>query len=101
VRDVTTQRVLIHVPIIHTQADMGGLGEPIKRQLVQRFGQHWWQSKVSLIDRTWDEIEASLIIPEMPYDQVRIYQDGYRCAGASWTSLRSWRRRAAAIIGWR
>lgn len=80
-RDVTTQRVLIHVPIIHTQADMGTLGEPIKRQLVQRFGEHWWQSKVSLIDRAWDEIEASLIIPEMPYDRVRIYQDGLPVCG--------------------
>lgn len=80
-RDVTTQRALIHVPIIHTQADMGALGEPIKRQLVQRFGQHWWQSKVSLIDRAWDEIEASLTTPEMPYERVRIYQDGLPVCG--------------------
>ena len=80
-RDVTTLRVLIHVPIIHTQADMGALGEPLKRQLVQRFGQHWWQSNVSLIDRAWDEIEASLITPEMPYERVRIYQDGLPICG--------------------
>jgi len=81
VRDVTAQRVLIQVPIIHTQADMGALGEPIKRQLVQRFGQSWWQSKVSLIDRAWDEIEASLIISKMPCQRVRIYQDGLPVCG--------------------
>lgn len=80
-RDVTTQRVLIDVPIIHTQADMGTLGEAIKGQLVQRFGQDWWQTKVSLIDRAWDEIEACLITPEMPYERVRIYQDGLPVCG--------------------
>jgi hypothetical protein len=76
VRDVTTQRVLIHVPIIHTQADMGTLGERIKRGLVQRFGECWWQSKANLIDRGWDEIEAALVNPDIPYERVRVYQDG-------------------------
>jgi hypothetical protein len=81
VRHVTIQRALIHVPIIHTQADMGALGERLKRQLVQRFGEHWWQSKVSLIERVWDEIEASLVNPDMPYERIRIYQDGLPVCG--------------------
>ena len=81
-RDVTTQRVLINVPIIHTQADMGSLGEAIKGQLVQRFGQEWWQTKVSLIDRAWDEIQASLITSEMPYERVRIYPGWVACVRA-------------------
>jgi len=75
------QRVLIHVPIVHTQADMGALGQRIKNQLVRRFGERWWQRKVDLIDRAWDEIEASLLNPEMPCDRLRIYQDGLPVCG--------------------
>jgi hypothetical protein len=75
------QRVLIHVPIIHTQADLGALGERIKRQLVERFGEQWWQSKASTVDRIWDEIEASLLGVELPYDRLRSYQDGLPVCG--------------------
>jgi len=81
VRDVTTRRVLIHVPIIHTQVDMGTLGDRIKRELAQRFGEHWWQSKANLIERAWDDIEAALINPDIPYERVRMYQDGLPVCG--------------------
>jgi len=76
VGDVTTQRrVLIHVPIIHTQIDMGTLGDRIKRELAQRFGEQWWQSKATLVERAWDDIEAAPINPDIPYERVRVYQD--------------------------
>jgi hypothetical protein len=81
VRDVTTRRVLIHVPIIHTQVDMGTLGDRIKRELAQRFGEHWWQSKANLIERAWDDIEAALMNPDIPYERVRVYQDGLPVCG--------------------
>jgi hypothetical protein len=75
------ERVLIHVPIIHTQADMGALGDRIRQQLVHRFGEQWWRSKASLVDRIWDEIEATLLNVHLPYDHVRIYQDGLPICG--------------------
>jgi hypothetical protein len=81
VGNVTTQRVLIHIPIIHTPADMGALGEDIKRQLVQRFGERWWQSKVSAVDRFWEDIEAALLGGALPYERIRIYQDGLPVCG--------------------
>lgn len=75
------ERVVIHVPIIHTHADMGALGDRIKQQLVHRFGEHWWQSKASLVDRIWDEIEVALLNDQLQYDRVRIYQDGLPICG--------------------
>jgi hypothetical protein len=78
---VAAQRVLVHIPIIHTQADMGALGEHIKRQLVRRFGEHWWQSKASAVDRFWDDIEAALLGDGLPCERVRIYQDGLPVCG--------------------
>ena len=60
---------------------MGTLGDRIKRELAQRFGEHWWQSKANLIERTWDDIEAALINPDIPYERVRVYQDGLPVCG--------------------
>jgi hypothetical protein len=60
---------------------MGTLGEPIKRAVAHRFGEHWWQSKANLIERAWDEVEASLIKPDIPYGRVRVYQDGLPVCG--------------------
>lgn len=79
--DVAAQRVLVHIPIIHTQADMGALGEGIRRHLVQRFGEHWWQSKTSAVDRFWNDIEAALLGGDLPYARMRIYQDGLAVCG--------------------
>jgi len=81
VPDVATQRVLIHVPIVHTHADMGALGETIKHRLVEKFGENWWRNNVSAIDLVWDEIETSLRALDLPYHKVRIYQDGLPVCG--------------------
>ncbi len=78
---MAAQRVLVHIPIIHTQADMGALGERLRRQLVQRFGEHWWQSKAGAVDRFWDDIDAVLLGADLPYARVRIYQDGLAVCG--------------------
>ncbi len=60
---------------------MGALGERMKQQFVQKFGERWWQSKASAVDRIWDEIETSLLDLDIPYDRVRIYQDGLPVCG--------------------
>lgn len=78
---VAVERVLILVPIIHTQADLGALAEPVRREFVKRFGERHWQSKVNAIDRMWDELEACLLAPDLPYQRFRIYQDGLPICG--------------------
>lgn len=69
-------RVLVHIPIVHTQADMGALGERIRRQLAQRLGEHSLRGKAATVDRFWDDIEAAILSGELPCERVRIYQDG-------------------------
>lgn len=70
------ERILIQVPIIHTQADMGSLAEQIRRRMIEAMGERWWQDNVGNIDRLWDEIEASIVDLDLPWERVRIYQDG-------------------------
>lgn len=80
-RDVTARRTLIHVPIIHTQADMGALGEQVRRELMRSFDQAWLDNRAGLIDRVWDEIASALLDGDLPWEKVRLYQDGLPICG--------------------
>ncbi len=74
-------RRLLHVPIIHTQADMGGLGDAFKRMLVGKLGEQWWEFNLNLVDQVWTAIETALAGLNLRYELVRIYQDGLPVCG--------------------
>jgi hypothetical protein len=78
---VPANRRLLYVPIIHTQADMGALGEAFKRALVQRLGEQWWELNVNRVEQVWTAIEQSLASLNLRYELVRIYQDGLPVCG--------------------
>ncbi len=75
------ERTLIYIPIIHTQADMGALSEPIQRLKVKRLGRRGWERNVSLVDKLWDQIEQAIESLVLPYERVRVYQDGLPVCG--------------------
>jgi hypothetical protein len=75
------ERTLIYIPIIHTQADMGALSEPIQRLKVKRLGRRGWERNVSLVDKLWDQIEQAIESLVLPYERVRLYQDGLPVCG--------------------
>ena len=74
-------RSLIHVPIIHTQADMGALGHAIKEITIQKLGQQGWERNVHLIDDIWTRIEEAIESWALPYKRLRLYQDGMPICG--------------------
>ncbi len=78
---MAARRILVYVPIIHTQADMGALGNSIRRQLVKTFGEQWLETNISTVDRVWDEIEAAVATLDLDWEKVRIYQDGLPACG--------------------
>ena len=43
-------RRLIHIPIIHTEVDMGSLAELLKKKYIQRYGVHKWRHHLKKID---------------------------------------------------
>ena len=75
------ERTLIYIPIIHTQTDMGALSEPIRRLKVKGLGRTGWQRNVNLVDKLWAEIERAIERLVLPYDRVRLYQDGLPVCG--------------------
>ena len=74
-------RKLIYFPIVHNQADMGGLSESVKRVSVKKIGRIGWKRKLNLIDQFWSEIEKALEKLSIPFGRVRIYQDGLPVSG--------------------
>lgn len=74
-------RTLYHFPIIHTQADMGALGEDIRRSALQELGRAAWRKKLDVVDRMWTAIERFIDALELDYQKVRLYQDGLPVCG--------------------
>ncbi len=74
-------RTLIYIPIIHTEADMGTLGESLRRAMLQKLDKRGWNRKVNLIDKMWTEIEQVIDSLAFSYKRVRLYQDGLPVCG--------------------
>lgn len=69
-------RSLLHFPIVHTQADLGGLGEQVRRLKVNRLGRRGWERSVKRIDQLWNRIEKAIDGLPLSFERVRVYQDG-------------------------
>lgn len=78
---IGSSRTLIHLPIIHTQADMGALQESVAAATIKKMGRAGLARKASAIHRVWDEIEAAIAALDLPFDRVRLYQDGLPVCG--------------------
>jgi len=74
-------RTLIYIPIIHTETDMGTLGESIRRSTLQKFGRRGLKRKEDMIDNLWTEIERIIDTFDLSYEEVRLYQDGLPVCG--------------------
>src|SRR3972149_12320959 len=69
-------RVLILVPIVHAEHDMGSLIETVKEEYVRRYGPEKWDGHVRTIHGLWAEIRKAIESLDLPYQSVRLYQDG-------------------------
>jgi hypothetical protein len=77
----TASRVLIYLPIVHTLADMGGLGENVAQKALQKFGEKIYSDKNKAIDSIWSNIEQVVEALPLDWDKVRLYQDGLPVCG--------------------
>jgi hypothetical protein len=75
------KRILIYFPIIHTQEDLGGLGEPIRRATTRQMGQRGFYHKTKVIEARWSQIEKALKALKLDFSKVRLYQDGLPVCG--------------------
>lgn len=76
-----SSRTLIYLPIVHTLADMGGLGETVMQKTLQKLGRKRYSRKSEAIDAMWREIERVVGALPLAWDTVRLYQDGLPVCG--------------------
>ncbi len=79
--NTSKHRRLVHVPIVHTEADLGGLGRPVQRARLRLLGTRAWRSRLKAIDAMWSEIERAIEQLGLSYERVRLYQDGLPACG--------------------
>jgi hypothetical protein len=69
-------RTLIYIPIIHTQADMGALAGAMRRLAIEKLGRREWERNVKAVDQLWGVIRGTIEKLDLPYQRVRLFQDG-------------------------
>jgi hypothetical protein len=77
----TQGRSLIHLPIIHTEADLGALRQAVKAMTIRKLGQAGWERNVNVIDEVWTHLEKTIAGWSLPYARLRLYQDGLPVCG--------------------
>ncbi len=55
---------------------MGSLLGEIRREYVSRYGLAQWDSHLNSIGEIWDGIHRMILDLDLPYANVRLYQDG-------------------------
>ena len=76
-----TSRTLLYFPIVHSQLDMGALGESVRKVTLQKLGERVWRQKINLVKRFWSDVESILNKHTLDYAQTRVYQDGLPICG--------------------
>lgn len=76
-------KTLLYIPIVHNQADLGSLGSQLSAEGESKYGTSRWQNHLEQVDRSWEEIEKEIYarLEYIPYEKIRIYQDGLPIAG--------------------
>ena len=78
---VATMRRLIHIPIIHTSADLGSLSKFVKAHYTRVCGKASWNRREDIVKTLWTDIQASLDALHLDAQKTRIYQDGLPICG--------------------
>ncbi len=78
---VQCARRLVHVPILHSPADMGSMAEGLASAIIDRFGRRHWEEYVALLDGFWKAVRSEIDGLDLDYQQVDLYQDGLPICG--------------------
>ncbi len=74
-------RRLIHVPIVHTGADMGSLLPGAKAEFLSRYTQREWQEHIETIEQFWRNLRERIDGFGLDYARTYVYQDGLPVCG--------------------
>lgn len=74
-------RRLMHVPIVHSQVDMGPIQERVRQAYIERGGEEAWKASREAVADFWKAIENAMDHLPLDYTKLRLYQDGLPVCG--------------------
>lgn len=74
-------RRLIHVPIVHSLADMGSSSDELRKAYVEHEGREAWRNSRRAIGAFWTDLEQKIAALDFDFRHVRLYQDGLAVCG--------------------
>ncbi len=74
-------RPLIYVPIIHSEADLGGVGQEVRRHFEEALGADAWTRRYASVEAMWDGLRTKLLALPLSWAHTRLYQDGLPVCG--------------------
>jgi hypothetical protein len=74
-------RSLIYVPIIHSESELGTLGDVIRRRFEEAYGARAAAAREPSVDAMWTGLRRRLTEMALPWKRTRIYQDGLPVCG--------------------
>ena len=77
----TAMRRLVHIPIIHTSADLGSLSELVQAYYAKVCGTTSWSRREQIVKAIWSDIQTNLDALCLDGRKTRIYQDGLPICG--------------------
>jgi hypothetical protein len=72
---------LIYVPIIHSEADLGGVGDEVRRQFEEVLGAEAWTHRYASVEGMWEGLRAKLLALPLSWPDIRLFQDGLPVCG--------------------
>lgn len=78
---MASTRRLIHIPIIHTDVDLGSYREQVRRLHVTRYGASAWCDHVRRVDEFWRRLRERMLALPLDHSKVKLYQDGLPACG--------------------
>jgi len=67
---------LIYVPIVHSEVDLGSMGEELRRHFEEVFGSAEWTRRYASVDAMWEGLRSKLLALRLSWGETRVYQDG-------------------------
>jgi hypothetical protein len=74
-------RRLIHVPIVHSQADLGPVQERVRQAYIEKGGEKAWKESREALTEFWNALEIAMHRIPLDFTKVRLYQDGLPVCG--------------------
>lgn len=79
--EVKQSRRLIHIPIVHSQEDMGSSSDSVREAYIEQKGLEAWEESRLAIGKFWKNLEGKIAALDLDFNRVRLYQDGLPVCG--------------------